>query len=213
MDETEPEDQADSATASEFLSLVADSSGDDLEHFRALEALYPRIRESTPATYRQFKKDVVKTMEEDDVISVMEFALQKSITRFLDPAFGLQPDRPIRHRGFDTMLEPVSDLLSILAKMEETEDTQQAAFDLGVKNLNHMEKSDFTFREMDSGNLAAFDQVLEDIAHAVPMCRANVVYACEALILMNDDATMDQVLMMCAIADTMGRPRPDWTEQ
>jgi len=207
---SDPSDER--SAADEFMARLSSPSENDLETFRNLESAYPQLRSMSPSAYRQFKAKVVKAMEEDEVITPMEFALQKSMSRTLDTAFGYQPERPIRHRNFETMIESVSDLLSMLAMMEETPETRQAAFDLGVSNLNHSDKSAFTFREIDSTNLITFDQVLEDIAHAVPMCKANILYACDALIRMNEDATPDQVLLMCAIADTLDRPRPDWTE-
>jgi hypothetical protein len=83
-------------------------------------------------------------------------------------------------------------------------------FQAGIQNLNHSDTSAFSLRELDTGNLGEFDRILEDIAHATPMCRANVMYACRALVEMNDDATPDQVLMSYAIADTLKQERPDW---
>jgi len=141
---------------------------------------------------------------------VLEFAIKKSITRHVDPAFGQNPDLPIRHRGLDTMLESVSTLLSLLALLEETPETRRAAFDTGVQNLNHPESSDFNFQDSDPDNLAAFDRTLDDLAHAAPMYRANIMYACDALVSMNDDVTPRQILLICAVADTLRRPRPDW---
>lgn len=208
---SEEPDEAEAASAVDaFLTLLKEPPENNLKRFAEIEALYPRLKELSPAAYRRFRTDAVKAMEADEVITVLEYAVQKSVGRHLDPAFGLAPERPIRHTGFDTMLDSVSELLSLLAMLEETPDTRRAAFDAGVANLNHHPASDFEFRERDPDNLAEFDQVLEDIAHAAPMHRANVLYACEALVKLNHDATPRQILMLYAIADTLGRERPEW---
>jgi hypothetical protein len=195
---------------SEFISLMEQPGEEALPHFAKLESLYPSIRELSPAAYRHWKAEILKAMEADEVITVFEFALQKSITRYLDPHFGLDPKRPVRHRKIETMLDSVNDLLSLLACMEETPETRESVFQAGIQNLNHSDTSAFSLRELDTGNLGEFDRILEDIAHATPMCRANVMYACRALVEMNDDATPDQVLMSYAIADTLKQERPDW---
>ncbi|MEX2381767.1 MAG: LemA family protein, partial [Opitutales bacterium] len=186
-----------------FLALLRGSPADIKETFDQAEALYPELRKLTPSAYRHFKAEVLRVMEEDNILTVLEYAMQQSIRHHLDPAFGLSPKRPIRHTDFPTMIDSVSDLLSLLAMLEESPENRQSAFDTGVANLNHKPASDFRFRECDPDNLSEFDDVLEDIAHAAPMHRANVAYACEALVKLNHDATPRQILMLYAIADTL----------
>lgn len=208
VEEPEPLEKETNTLIDEFLELLSQSPEDELAWFTKAETFYPQLREQTPAAYRRFKTMLFHAMEEDDVISVGEYALQKSISRHLDPVFGLTPQRPTRHTRYDTMLDSVSHLLSLLTMLEESAETRQTAFHTGVSNLNHQPASDFVFQECDPDNLAEFDQVLEDIAHATRMHRANVMYACEALVKMNNDASPKQILMLYAVADTLERKRP-----
>jgi hypothetical protein len=193
-----------------FFELVGSDPGDPLAGLREAESYFPRIRDLSPAEYRGFKQKLLDKMEEDSVITIFEYALQKSVSHNLDPAFGLKIERPIRHRNLSTLIDPVSQLLSLLAAWEESPETVEAAFAVGVKILNHRPLDDFKRRQVDTVNLADFDVVLEEIAHAAPMVRSNVCYACEALVAMNDDATPKQILLLYAIADILDRERPDW---
>lgn len=202
------EENADTGAEAAFLALLEETPDDPVVHYHRAEELYPRLRDLTPRAYRQFRAAVLRAMEADDAITVLEFALQKSLSRHLDPVYGLSGERPIRHPDLSTLLDEVSELLSLFAMLEETPDTRRAAFDTGVAHLNHKPSDDFTFRETDPGDLAEFDDVLEEIAHAAPMHRANVMYACEALVNMNDDISPRQHLLLNAVADTLGRKRP-----
>jgi len=193
-----------------LIDALAEDPADPLQALEDYEKHFDEIRTMPPAMYRLIRSQLRQAMEQDSVITFFEFALMASISRHLDPAFGLKPERPIRHRNMDLLIEPVSVLLSLIAKTEETEETAGAAFLTGVDNLNHADKDAFTLQKISPDNLAGLEEVLEEIAHAAPMIRANILYACEAAVKLNDDATLDQVLLLRAIADWLERPRPDW---
>jgi hypothetical protein len=198
--------------ATAFLTLLREPAKDDWETFRKAEALYPALKSLSPPEYRSWKTQVLQEMESDEIITVLEFSMQASIRRHLDPVFGIQRKRPIRHTDFSTMLDPVSSLLSLFAMLEETIETREQVFQSGIQNLNHPAASDFHFQTVDPDQLAHLDDVLEDIAHASPMHRANILYACEAMVTLHGDATLRQCLMLCAVADNLGRKRPAFLE-
>ncbi len=194
----------------ELLDRLSEDPEDPLLALKEYEQHFEQVKDMPPAMYRLLRSQFRQVMEQDSVITFFEFALMASISRNLDPAFGLEPDRPIRHRNMDLLVKEVSVLLSLIAHTEETEETAGAAFLTGVDNLNHADKNAFAMQDVSPENLAGLEEVLEEIAHASPMIQANVYYACEAAVKLNDDATLDQVLLLRAIADWLNRPRPDW---
>lgn len=189
--------------------LLFRSSQNPLQTLDALEQEYEGLRRLSPGLYRTLRSKLRTLMESDQRISLTEFAVLASLQRHLDPAFGLEPERPVRHRNFDLLKEPVSLLLSLIAHTEETPDTAEMAFQTGVANLNDPDKAEYALQEVNPDSLAGLEEAVEDIAHATPMIRANVLYACEAAVKLNGDATQEQVLLLRAVADVLKRPRPD----
>jgi hypothetical protein len=184
---------------------------DDVGRLKEAEQWFAKLEALSPGGYRAFKAVVRQLMEQDAVISLFEYALQKSMTRTLDAAFGMNPERPQRHPTLALIIEQASLVLSRLAYAEEKpSDTAQAAFDLGVSQLNHQPKSDLKLLPVEQCTLAAFDAALEEIAHATNMVRSNFLHACGEAVKMNQDYTYDQALLLIAIADTFEKDRPDW---
>lgn len=196
------------AVCGRLLNLFGHEPEDPLATLAQIETLYPEIRELTPAAYRTLRRRVVEAVESDERLTFFEWALLQSMTRHLDSAFGLKPDRSLRHRTLETVAEPVSKLLSLIAQTEATPETAQAAFAEGVANLNTPRKELFTRVEVDPENLLAFEEVVEEISHAAPMIRANVYYACNAAVQLGGTCTLRQKLLLFALADALERPRP-----
>lgn len=210
--EAEGEDlEAEEAVCARLLKIFEHEPDDPLASLHRIEDLYPEIQKLTPAGYRTLCRGVVEAVESDNRLTFFELALLCSMTRNLDPHFGMRADRPTRHNGFGTLLEPVSKLLSLIARTEASPETARAAFDEGVANLNHPNKRDFTMMEVNPDNLADFEEVVEEVAHATPMIRANVFYACEAAVRLGNTFTDRQALLLFALADTLERPRPKFT--
>lgn len=199
---------AEAAVCTRLLSLFEHEPGEPIAVLEKIEALCPEIRELTPAGYRTLRRQVAEAVETDNRVTFFEFALLQSMTRHLDPHFGLKPERPLRHRNFESLARPVSKLLSLIARTEADPATARAAFDEGVANLNHANKDAFTMMGLNPENLVAFEQVVEEITHATPMIRANVFYACEAAVRRGGAWTLQQQLLLFALADALERPRP-----
>jgi TRAP-type C4-dicarboxylate transport system permease small subunit len=176
------------------------------------ESCYADLRGLSPDGYRDFREVVVHLMDADEERSLFEFAMQKSLDRHLDAAFGMEVTRPLRHRNFEMIFEETSLLLSRLAWAEaRPEDSASAAFEAGTKNLNHQPPTDFKLVPKELCTLDAFKEALEETAHATSMIKANILYACEAAVQDNQEYTLDQCMLLAAIADTFHRPRPAWT--
>ncbi len=176
------------------------------------ESCYEALRGLSPDGYRDFREVAVHLMEADDKLSLFEYAMHKSMDRHLDADFGMDVTRPLRHRNFSLILDETSLLLSRLAWAEaRPRDNAAAAFQAGVKNLNHKPDTDFKLVPFADCSLDAFDAALEEVAHATPMVKANMLYACEAAVRDNEEHTLDQCMLLAAIADTFHRPRPAWT--
>ncbi|MCC5845457.1 MAG: LemA family protein [Verrucomicrobia bacterium] len=209
--EAEGEERAvEEALCDRLLALFEHEPAEPLAALDRIEALYPEMRELTPAAYRTLRRRVVEAVEADDRLTFFEWALLQSMTRQVDAGFGLKPEHPLRYRNFDAITGPVSKLLSLIARTEATPDTARAAYDEGVANLNHPKKQDFTLMEVDPQNLQAFEEVVEELAHAAPMIRANVYYACDAAVRRGNTFTVEQQLLLIALADAFERPRPSF---
>jgi hypothetical protein len=202
------EREAEQAVCVRLLALFEHEPENPVAVLENIEALYPEIRELTPAGYRTLRRQVTEAVESDDRVTFFEFALLQSMTRHLDPHFGLKPERPLRHRTYETLAESVSKLLSLIARTEADPATARAAFEKGVASLNHPKKDDFTMMGVNPDNLVAFEQVVEEITHATPMLRANVFWACEAAVRRGGTWTVQQQLLLFALADALARPRP-----
>ncbi|MBN2302154.1 MAG: LemA family protein [Lentisphaerae bacterium] len=195
-------------------SLIAAVTGDvkdDVGRLRTAEEWFPKLESLSPGGYNRFRQLVRELMEADDEISLFEYALQKSITYRLDKAFGLTAKHPVRHTNLSLVIKQTLLALSRLVYSEEkTGETGQIAFDLGVAQLNYAPKSDLKLIPREQCTLAAFDEAIEELAHAANSVKANILFACGEAVKMNNDYTYDQALLLMAMADTFNLNRPDW---
>jgi len=203
--------EAVSKKAAGLVEAVSQQIKDDVARLKEAEDWFEKLKSLSPGGYRAFKALVRKLMEQDEVISLFEYALQKSIARQLDPIFGMAVARPERYRDLGPIVQQASLALSRLAHAElKPSETEQAAFELGVNSLNHTPKSELVMVPLEQCTLAAFDAALEEIAHAVHTVKANFLYACRTAVEMNQDYSYDQALLLIAMADTFGLDRPPW---
>lgn len=193
------------------IDAVARQITDDVARLVEAEKWFEGIKGISPGGYRSFRSVVRELIEHDSRITLFEYALQKSMTRHLDAAFGMVAPRPVRYRDLGMLLDAASVVMSRLAHGEaKPEETARAAFDTGVALLNHEPKSDIVLLPLEKCSVAAFDAALEELAHATNMVQANLLYACGEAVKMDDDYTCDQALLLIAMADTFMKDRPDW---
>ncbi len=196
---------------SRLIEPVAQEAANPVARLHTAEAWLPKLRGLSPSQHDVFVRIIRQLIEQDQEISLFEYALSKSIDRRLEPAFSESKAQPVRYQDLPRIADPVALVLSRFAQAEEVPaERAQAAFEAGVAALSHETTSDFRYLPAAACSLAAFDAALEELALATEAVKQNIFDACCALIQMGDDYTWDQAMLLAAVADVFGLARPDW---
>ncbi len=194
-------------TEAAWQALVA--AADEVSRLRQAEEQYQSLRSMSPEGYRAFLRLLNFLIEADREVSLFQYALLKSIDRWLEPAFGGAPERPARHLNCNHILHEVSLVLSRLARSSGSSEERVAAdFGVGVANLNHRPAADFSLLPEEQCGLGAFDEALEEIAHSKHMVKANLLYAAKTLVETGSEAASEQTVLLTVLADMLGQNRP-----
>jgi len=195
----------------ELISAVANEITDPLDRLKTAEQWLPNLLELKPSQYKTFVSITRQLMEQDEDITLFEYALNKSVTRRLEPKFAAGEKAPVRYEDMSLITTQIALVLSRLAQAEATPaDTATAAFEEGVAALEHRPSTDFVMLPNEQCDLASFDEALDEIALASVPVKRNILDACSKLVVMGNDFTYDQALLVASVADTFKLPRPDW---
>jgi Zn-dependent protease with chaperone function len=173
-----------------------------------LDLAMPALRQMSPRQHRAFRVQVEVLTIADQRLSLFEYTLHCVLNRHLDAQF--LPQRQMRpvHGSPKKLRRPVATVLALLAWEGQPEPNQAArAFDTGMRAYIGGDHT-HGLRPREEGSLAEFDAALQTLNQSVPAIKRQIVVACAACILANQQVTVREAELLRAICDTLDCPLP-----
>ena len=154
-----------------------------------------------------FQQNVASLVAADRQIDLFEYALQRIITRHLDPIFGKSRLTPLKYRTIKPVLPHCADLLSCLAYWGTDDIGQaQAAFEKAARLLDST--GALAMVPADGCGLQKLDAALDELVMASPLVKKKVIAASTACVAADNRITHEESELLRAIADSLGCPIP-----
>jgi uncharacterized tellurite resistance protein B-like protein len=163
----------------------------------------PALRAMSEPQYRDFMKCFHALVEADHRIALFEWTLHKILLRHLRPQFEPTGRPHVAYYGFQRLVEPISVLLSVLARASQGADETAFAAGAGLVPEAHVT----LLREEESG-LNRLNIALRELAKVAPKKRRQLVDACAATICADGRVTVKEAELLRAISDMLDCPMP-----
>jgi Zn-dependent protease with chaperone function len=172
-----------------------------------LDITIPALRRLSADQYERFTATVSALMDADAQITLGEYALQRVLTRHLDPHFGKRPHDVAPSASLPDVIDPCTDLLSTLAYYgHDDADAAARAFNAGFARLGTGHAR--TLRPLESCGLSMVDAALPLLDRAYPAAKKRILEACVATIAADETVRVEEGELLRAVADALGCPMP-----
>lgn len=208
------EEKADPPVFKELQELLPLVSSVGVEHrLPLIDLAIPALRNLSPSQYQTFKANVASLIEADGGICLFEYTLQRILLQHLDRFFEGKPALKVKYYGLIQVIDASSTLLSALAYLGHDDPGKiQTAFRDGSAKLNICDV-DFQIKDASECDLAQIDEALQQLMHASPTVKKNVLYACATTAMSDRTLTQTEEELLRAIADSLGCPIPPFLRE
>ncbi|MFU8812681.1 MAG: M48 family metallopeptidase [Balneolaceae bacterium] len=182
---------------------------DTLEERYALplaELSIPALRQMSDSQYGQFRQILRNLIDQDERVSLFEFALEKLIEHRLDAHFKRSEMSEVRHFRLKPMGNELSVILSTLAHACET-DTQQA-WESAVASLGKAAPDNLELLPPADSFPGLLDGAIDEFAHAANPVKKALLNAMAHGVMSDDRLSMNEYMLLKAIAESIGTPIP-----
>jgi Zn-dependent protease with chaperone function len=182
------------------------------EKIALVDMALPTLRSLSAEEYRRFRETMDAIMRSDRRIDLFEYTLSRMVQRHLGRYFEGGGPTPVRFRSLKPLLPDARALVSTLARAgSRTEDEARRAFRHGVHAL-HLDPTTETLLPPDRCSLAAVDEALSRYDAATPALKKNLVLACAATVMADDNVTDREAELIRAIGDGIDCPIPPFVQ-
>lgn len=193
----------------ERLAPVMDQLG-DTHRLALVDVAMPALKKLSDTQYVQFRDNVDALIQADEKMDLLEYAVQLTVVRTLNIHFGLVTPPAVRYRRWEPLIEPMIDVLSVLAHTgARDEDQARRAFDAAWQRLGRTasirDRSDCTLKRFDSG--------LAMLAQAAPRLKRDILGACIACVTADRSVSARESQLVRAVAANLGVPLPPIASQ
>jgi Zn-dependent protease with chaperone function len=169
-----------------------------------VELTFPALRSLSLEDYSAFGRKLHAIIESDQETDLFEFALQKMISRHLDPHFNGSVKRTIRHTRITPLAPSCSILLSALAHAgQDTPEQAEAAFRQGCTTLG-IPADDMHFFALKECDLGRVNGALDELAQSSEGIRNLVLNATVQVIAADGFLQVEEAELLRAIGDSLG---------
>lgn len=169
-----------------------------------VELTFPALRQFSMDEYTAFAGELQKIIEADQQIDLFEFALQKMVSRHLEPHFKGPTKRVIRHIRLKPVAPACSVLLSALAHAgQDTPRQAETAFRRGCTTLG-VPADDMRFMKLADCSLPSLNDALDELLEAAEGIRNLVLNAAVQVISADGALRVEEAELLRAIADSLG---------
>jgi Zn-dependent protease with chaperone function len=197
-------------TALRFHSEAGDRSS--AEKIALVDMAMPTLRGLSMDEYQRFRSAIDALMRSDRRVDLFEYTLCRMIQRHLSRHFEGAGATPIRFRSLRKLLPDARVLLAALARAgSRTEEEAERAFRHGAHVL---QVGDLAAGILPPGesSLVAVDKALQRYAAAAPVLKRDLVLACAATVMADDNVTDREAELIRAIGDALDCPVPPFVQ-
>lgn len=170
-----------------------------------IETSIPALKTLSPQQYATFRENVVKLIQADGQIDLLEYTVHAVVFKYLDVHFELAKPVPVRYRQMAPLVSSVQGMLSMLAHAgHEEEDEVRRAFEKGMAEIGQsgslLPRSECSVKNLDVS--------LRTLAQAAPALKKRIVAACVACIAADGKVTAREGELARAVSAMLGVPLP-----
>lgn len=206
-------ERTDPQTADLTLRFHSEASGlSSAQKIALIDMMMPTLRGLSLSEYRRFRGAVDLLMQSDRRIDLFEYTLSRMIRRHLARYFEGTGPTPIRYRSFRNLLTDARVLLSTLARLgSKTEQEAARAFRHGAQVLQ-LKGPESALMPASACTLYAVDEALRRYDGAAPALKKELMLACAATVMADDQVTDREAELIRAIGDGLDCPVPPFVQ-
>jgi Zn-dependent protease with chaperone function len=175
-----------------------------------IDMMMPTLRTLSVAEYHRFRGTIDMMMRSDRRIDLFEYTLSRMIQRHLARYFEGSGPTPLRFRSLKQLVPDARVLLSALARTgSRSEEEAARAFRHGAQALQLVGAQ---IVPSSGCSLSAIDDALRRYDAASPALKKNVMFACAATVMADDEVTDQEAELIRAIGDGLDCPVPPFVQ-
>jgi hypothetical protein len=172
-----------------------------------LDMAVPALREMSHNQYHTFRDNLQALIEADEKLELFEWMLQRTLKRFVGPAFEKRAKPHVRYYSLKPLAASCQHLLSMLAYISH--DQQEAAKRAFAQGAAYLPLEGLNLEGPASvREFASLDQALTSLAEVSPREKRRVLHACAEVIAADKKVTVREGELLRLIADSLGCPMP-----
>jgi Zn-dependent protease with chaperone function len=182
------------------------------EKIALVDMAMPTLRTLSLPEYERFRTVIDALMQSDRRIDLFEYTLSRMIRRHLGRYFEGAGPTSLRFRSLRALLPDARVLLATLARVgSRTEAEAERAFRHGARTLQ-LQESAGALLPPEQCSLAAVDRALERYDAATPALKRDIMLACAATVMADDQVTDREAELLRAIGDALDCPVPPFVQ-
>ncbi len=186
---------------------LADRAADVPEAARLplVDLALPMLRRMSPPQYQRFKLAFETLVLADNKLSIFEWTLAQVLRRNLAAQF--MPTREVTklYTSLKPLAEPISVLLSTLARVGHGTDQARQAFAIGASKLHGLTPR---FAEVSECTFEQLELALKKLRRASERRRGELIDACAACVCADGEVKVREAELIRGIADLLECPLP-----
>ncbi len=206
-------ERTDPQTADLTLRFHAEASGlSSAQKIALIDMMMPTLRGLSLSEYQRFHRAIDGLMQSDRRIDLFEYTLSRMIRRHLTRYFEGAGPTPVRYDSFKSLLDDARILVSTLARLgSRTEQEATRAFRHAAQVLQ-LKGPEATLMPVSSCTLRAVDEALQRYDGASPRLKKELMLACAASVMADDQVTDREAELIRAIGDALDCPIPPFVQ-
>ena len=182
------------------------------EKIALVDMALPTLRNLSADEYERFRQVVDALMQSDRRIDLFEYTLSRMIQRHLARHFEGAGPAPLRFRSLRSLLPDTRVLIASLARVgSRSEEQAERAFRHGAQTLQLRGEAG-PIPASHECSLAAIDQALSRYDAAAPALKRELMLACAATVMADDEVTDHEAELIRAIGDALDCPVPPFVQ-
>jgi len=182
------------------------------EKIALVDMAMPTLRTLSFQEYERFRTVIDALMQSDQRIDLFEYTLSRMIRRHLGRYFEGAGPTSLRFRSLRVLLPDARVLLATLARVGSRSDAEaERAFRHGAQTLQ-LKASAGAILPREQCSLAAVDRALERYDAATPALKREIMLACAATVMADDQVTGREAELLRAIGDALDCPVPPFVQ-
>jgi Zn-dependent protease with chaperone function len=178
------------------------------EKIALVDVMIPTLRGLSAAEHERFLGAIDALMKSDGRIDLFEYTLSRMLKRHLTRSFEGSGPTPVRIRSLRRLRPDARVLLSTLARVGSRDEEQAVrAYRHGAHVLQLKEEA-ASLLPKEHCTLHAVDEALSRYDSAAPALKKNLMLACAATIMADDEITDREAELIRAIGDGLDCPVP-----